>query len=328
LKPENILAIRFMRLGDVTLLLPALTSLKACCAQSRITLLTDERCAPLAEMCPSVDQVITVNRLGMRDGPLMPALKDMARLIADIRRRKFDLVIDFLSFRETNLLAWLSRAPNRLGMKRYDRAYLPFCFNMPPVQEDKSIHVAEMFQRIVNAVMPGCPPFSDLPSVLVIPDHARRWAAQSIPEGPLLSLYVGAPVVVRRWPEKNFAAVADFAAHELGARVVVLAGTPDTYLARSVQQLSRNRDGVVVFDDLSIPQLTAVIARSKLLISNDTGPMHLGPALGVPTLGLFSVGYPEHYRPLGALSRFMRAEAIENIGLEDVVRQVSEMWRG
>jgi ADP-heptose:LPS heptosyltransferase len=199
---------------------------------------------------------------------------------------------------------------------------------MPPVQEDKSIHVAEMFQRIVNAVAPGCAPSSNLPSVLVVPDHARRWAAQSIPDGPLLSLYVGAPVAVRRWPEKEFAAVADFAVREFGARVAVLAGTPDTYLARNVRQLCCQRDKVVVFENMSISQLAAVIARSQLLVSNDTGPMHIGPALGVPTLGLFSVGYPEHYRPLGTLSRFLRAEAIENIGLEDVLRQVSEMWRG
>src|SRR5262249_49349317 len=92
----NILAIRFMRLGDVTLLLPALAHLKACYPGSRLTLLTDERCAPLAEMCPSIDEVITVNRLGMRDGPRLPALNDMAKLVADVRRRRFDLVIDFL----------------------------------------------------------------------------------------------------------------------------------------------------------------------------------------------------------------------------------------
>ena len=192
-----------MRLGDVVLLLPALTQLKACYPQARLTLLTDARCAPLAEMCPSIDEVIGVARLEMRDGPTIPALKNMAGLIADVRRRRFDLVIDFLSFRETNLLAWLSRAPNRIGMKRYDRAYLPFCFNMPPVVEDKSIHVAEMFHRVVNTVTSGCEPASNTPPVLVVPEDARQWAARTIPEGPLLSLYVDAPVPERRWPPKR-----------------------------------------------------------------------------------------------------------------------------
>src|SRR5262245_42167616 len=145
--PRNILAIRFMRLGDVVLMLPALMSLKARYPQSRLTLLTDERCAPMAEMCPWIDEVIGVNRLAMRDGSVLPALKAIAGLVRDIRRRRFDLVIDFLSFRETNLLTWLSGAPYRLGMKRHRRAYLPFCFNLPPVREDKALHVAEMFQK-------------------------------------------------------------------------------------------------------------------------------------------------------------------------------------
>ena len=305
-----------MRLGDVTLLLPALTHLKACYPRARLTLLTDARCAPLAAMCPSIDEVIGVDRLEMRDGPIVPALKNMATLIADVQRRRFDLVIDFLSFRETNLLTWLSRAPNRIGMKRYDRAYLPFCFNMPPIPEDKSIHVAEMFHRIVNAVTAGCEASDDVPPVLVVSDDARQWAAQAIPEGPLLSLYVDAPVPERRWAEDNFAELATFAAEKLGATVVILAGS------------RKNVGKFTVLNDLSIPQLSAVIARSKLLVSNDTGPMHLGPALGIPTLGLFSVGYPEHYRPIGDQSRFLRSENIQNIRVDDVIGQIREMWRG
>jgi ADP-heptose:LPS heptosyltransferase len=321
LNPGNILAVRFMRLGDVTLLLPALTHLKKYYPQSRLTLLTDQRCVPLAEMCPSIDDVMSVDRLGMRDGPLFPALKNMTKLIAEVRRRRFDLVIDFLSFRETNLLAWLSGAPKRLGMKRYDRSYLGFCFNMPPVKEDKSIHVAEMFQRIVDSVAPGYMPCMDISPVLVVPDHARDWAANTLPNGPVLSLYVDAPVPERQWPEEDFAEVARFAAGKLGATVAVLAGG-----GGNLRPFSEIHDRVIALSNVSIPQLAAVIARSKLLISNDTGPMHLGPALGIPTLGLFSVGYPEHYRPLGERSRFLRAENIDDIGVGDVIEQIGHTW--
>jgi ADP-heptose:LPS heptosyltransferase len=310
-----------MRLGDVTLLLPALAHLKTCYPKSRITLLTDERCAPLAKMCPSIDEVMSVDRLEMRDGPLFPALKDMGKLIADIRRRQFDLVIDFLSFRETNLLAWLSGAPKRVGMKRYDRSYLGFCFNTPPVNEDKSVHVAEMFQRMVNAVAPECRPCIDAVPVVVVPHDAQDWAAHALLD-PVLSLYVDAPVRERRWPEQDFAEVARFAVEKLGATVAVLAGG-----GANLRPLSQIHDRVIALSDVSIPQLAAVIARSKLLVSNDTGPMHLGPALGVPTLGLFSVGYPEHYRPLGEHSRFVRAQRIEDIEVAEVIAQVSEMWK-
>ena len=81
-----------------------------------------------------------------------------------------------------------------------------------------------------------------------------------------------------------------------------------------------------MFSNLSLPQLTALIGRSRLLISNDTGPMHIGPALGVPTFGMFSVGFPEHFRPLGEKSRYLRANPIEAITAEAVIEQVEKMW--
>src|SRR3989449_10581265 len=150
----KILAIRFARLGDTVLLLPALSLLKRAFPDARLTLLTGHRCAPVAEMCPAIDEVLTVDRLEMRDGPLLEALRDIQRLVRDLRRRRFDLVIDFHSFRETNLLTWLSGAPVRIGMKRYKAPYLNFCFNRPPVIEDKSLHVAAMFEKAVETIIP------------------------------------------------------------------------------------------------------------------------------------------------------------------------------
>src|SRR5262249_62380752 len=90
----------------------------------------------------------------MRDGSRSAALRDITRLVGEVRRRRFDLVIDFHSFRETNLLTWLSGAHVRIGMKRYRAPYLNFCFNRPPIAEDKSLHVAEMFQKVVETVIP------------------------------------------------------------------------------------------------------------------------------------------------------------------------------
>jgi ADP-heptose:LPS heptosyltransferase len=63
-----------------------------------------------------------------------------------------------------------------------------------------------------------------------------------------------------------------------------------------------------------------------LLISNDTGPMHIGPAVGVPTLGLFSVGYPVHFRPTGLSDRFLQANPIDGIEVHKVIETVTEMW--
>jgi ADP-heptose:LPS heptosyltransferase len=341
----NILAIRFARLGDVILLLPALFSLKRAFPGARLTFLTGHRCASIANLCPAIDEVLAVNRVAMRDGPALAALREMARLVRDVRHRRFDLVIDFHSFRETNLLVWLSGATVRIGMKRYKSPYMKFCFNSPPVLEDKTLHVAKMFERVVEGVVaaipssrePGqilrpspCPlpevegDFSNCP--VIIPDELTRWADQIGSNKLRLAVYIDAPVSERIWPPERFAALADFAIEHLGALPIVISSKQGEKLAKRVEHASRNADRIAVFTDLSIPQLAALIASARLFVSNDTGPMHIGPAVGVRTLGLFSVGYPEHFRPIGSADRFLRANPIEKIETEDVIAVVEEMW--
>src|SRR5262249_26424635 len=124
----KILAIRFARFGDIVLLLPALTLIKARLPGCYIALLTDRRWAPLASMCPAIDEVLSVDRIGMRDGRPIDAVARIFQLVKDLRRRKFDAAVDCHGFRETNLLSWFSGAPLRLGLKRFDQSFLGFCF--------------------------------------------------------------------------------------------------------------------------------------------------------------------------------------------------------
>ena len=316
----KILAIRFARLGDVVLLLPALRLLRERFPDSELTLLTGHRCAPIAELCPAIDKVIAVDRIAMRDGPVLRALGGMASLVRNVRRQRFDLVVDFHSFRETNLLTWLSGATVRIGMKRRNAPYWQFCFTTAPVVEDKALHVAEMFQRVVANVpstdAPQKPPPSP-PLGRVVVEKARL---------PTVVLYVDAPVPERIWPPERFAEVADYVIETMRAAIVVISGHQGADLAARVRSASRNADRLSILTDLDLPQLVATIASAHLLISNDTGPMHIGPAVGVPTLGLFSAGYPEHFRPMGAEDKFLRANPIEEIRVREVIEVIERMW--
>jgi ADP-heptose:LPS heptosyltransferase len=250
----------------------------------------------------------------------------MAALIRNLRRRHFDLVVDFHSFRETNLLAWLSGAAVRIGMKRYKAPYLAFCFNAPPVIEDKQLHVTEMFQKVVGdipvSVRPGPPSFNAFAHTSGTLGRLSTERAST----PTVVLFIDAPVLERIWPPERFAAVADFAIENLDAAVIVISSNQRPDLASRVQQASRNPNRLSLMTDLTVRQLAAVIASAALLVSNDTGPMHLGPAVGVPTLGLFSVGFPEHFRPTGRNDRYLRANPIEEIQTGEVIRAVEEMW--
>jgi heptosyltransferase I len=331
----KILAIRFARLGDVVLLTPALSYLKCQFPDAELTLLTGFPCASIGELCPAVDDVIPIDRIAMRDNSPIKALAAMVRLVRILRKRAFDLVIDFHSFRETNLLCWLSGAAVRVGMKRFKAPYLGFCFNRPPVPEDKSVHVADMFEKAARhaaaeydgSLRPaGCESATNNLNTLVIPDDLERWAVQAGPPPPRLALYIDAPVVPRIWPAERFAQIADFAIEQLGSTVIVLAGANASALVGRVQSTVRNAQRLSVFTDLSVPQLAALIASSSLLVSNDTGPMHFGPAVAVPTLGLFSVGLPEHFRPIGPTDQYLRGNPIESIEVREVIEALQRMW--
>lgn len=313
----RILAIRLARFGDIVLLLPALALLKARLPESHLTLLTDTRWGPLAEMCPAIDQVLTVDRVRMRDGPFWRAVAGMFRLAMDLRRRRFDKVIDCHGFRETNLLTWWSGAPQRWGLKRFDQSFFGFCFNQPPVLEDKSLHAFESFARLVQGVAPVSN--SIVPSASIeIPPDALEWSRINLPSGRFVVLFVDAPVKERIWPLDRFARLADHIVTNLDRSVVVV--------GNSRQALNHFGPGVRVFSDLSIARLAAVIASASMLVSNDTGPMHLGPALNVPTIGIFSVGIPTHFRPTGAGDRYVQGNPIEKVGVEEVVEAVNLVW--
>ena len=319
----KILAIRFARLGDIILLLPSLASLKRKFPGSELTFLTGHRCAPIAELCPAIDHIISVDRVAMRDGPRIRALQQIGRLVRDVRSRQFDLVVDFHSFRETNLLTWLSGARMRMGMKRYDAPYWGFCFNLAPIPEDKTIHVADMFQRVVAGIPAGAQGTND-GSLIPFPTLGRMPIKKT--EQPTVALFVDAPVPERVWPPERFAEVADFAMEKLGASVTVISSSEHADLAVRVRQSSRMPAKLSIFTDLTLPQLAAVIGSAHLFISNDTGPMHIGPAVGVPTIGLFSVGIPTHFRPAGLSDRFVQANPIEQIKAQEVIEIVVEMW--
>ena len=316
----KLLAIRLARFGDIVLLLPALTRLKSGFPDAQLSFLTGHRCAPLAALCPAIDEVISVDRIAMRDGPPHRALANMARLVRDIRRHRFDWVVDCHGLRETNLLSWLSGAPRRMGLKRFDQSYSGFCFNLPPVLEDKNIHVAEMFMRIAERLAPQGA--SSTPSI-VIPQSERQWARQLL-QRRYICLYIDAPVPSRIWPPENFAAVADHVITRWDMDVAVLSGPGGGDLIQRVRRHSRT-DRLHSFSELTIPQLSAVIEGADFFVSNDTGPMHLGPALGVQTLGIFSVGLPQHFRPTGPRDGFIQRMPIENISAGEVIERMEKL---
>jgi ADP-heptose:LPS heptosyltransferase len=248
----------------------------------------------------------------MRDGSRMNAITGIRRIGQEVRGRRFDAVIDFHGFSETSLIAWWSGAAKRLGLRRFDQSYWGWCFNLPAVDEDKSIHVSEMFLRVARAFSP------EKPSQAVPGPALQAPAGVLPPAAPYVALYVDAPVQERIWPKDRFAELARHFVERYGVSVVVLAGSDPRW--------ENPGEGVHVFSGLPIAELAAMIGGARLFVSNDTGPMHLGPALGVPTVGIFSVGFPEHFRPTGADDLVLRGNPIEEVRTAEAIEAAERLW--
>jgi len=324
---KKILLIRFARLGDVILLVPSIRALRSRYPKARIDVLVDHRYACILEMCSAVDRVIPVNRLEMRDGGRFRALASMFRLAQELRDEGYDLVLDFHSFRETHLLTWYTRARWRLGLKRVHSSYWPFCFNLGPVLEDDALHVSAVFLSILGFL--GISPVSN-GHWLDLNSELRQEADSFLNRHPVeagalrIGFNLGAGSQSRTWPPERFAELAERIIQRHKALVIAFTGPNEELLSSEFCRRVRSAR-VIPAPNLALPQLAALFSRCHVLVSNDTGPMHLGAAAGVPTLGLFSVARPNHYHPLGASSRYVKCDSMEQLDLETVYQHFLQM---
>jgi ADP-heptose:LPS heptosyltransferase len=203
------------------------------------------------------------------------------------------------------LAPWLGGVPARAGI---DSAGRGFALTMR-VPWDHPRHEAELMLDVVRAL--GITPAPDLRTKYVPSDDSRRFAERLLQEwslageAPLVIVHPGGasnPAMVmpeKRWPAPRFAAVADGLVEQLGAKIVVVGHGADQPLARQMR-LAMRHASVDLVGQMSIGQLAAVLERCHLYVGNDSAPLHLATAVGVPVLGIFGPTDPAVYGPYRA----------------------------
>ena len=323
--PRNILVIDFGQLGDVILSLPALAAVRHRFPRARVTVAVGGAAAAVVEMAGVADEALAVDRVALRDGPKHLSVWQIGRLVRDVRRRRFDFVVDLHSLSETNLLGFLSGAGRRLYARRPGRSldYLANFRPAPPV-EDRSKHAIDRYLDVIAPLRVG--EVSRVPRLRVREEDGRavdemlrkalsggRGArAGSAGEGPLVGIFPGAGHPSRRWPVERFAELAWMLERNDSVRSVLFAGPEERRLVREARP--KFPPSTVVLDKLTVPQLAAAAARLSVFVSNDTGPMHVAAAVGTPVVILMQ-HHPMFncYIPPGERHRVVAARAIEEI---------------
>ena len=237
----------------------------------------------------------------------------------DVRRRKFDFVIDLHSLSETNLLGFLSGARQRLYARRPTRSldYLAN-FQPPPPVEDRKKHAIDRYLDVLAPL--GVGEVSRVPRLPVRDEDSRAVVeilrkAKAATDAPLVGIFPGAGHPSRRWPIENFAELAWRLERNDSVRTVIFAGPEERRLVRDAR--SKFPPSAVVLDRLTVQQLAAAAARLSVFVSNDTGPMHIAAAVGTPVVILMQ-HHPMFncYIPPGERHRVVAATAIEAITVE------------
>lgn len=328
--PRNILVIDFGQLGDVVMSLPALRAIRERFPYAKITVAVGRPGGEIVKLSGYANEVLEVDRVGLRDGPKLVSIGRIIKFVGQVRKQKFDFVIDLHSLSETNLLGFLSGAPRRLYARRPGRSIdLLANFEPRPQPEGKSAHAIDRYLDVIKPLGIENPP-----RVPVLQTAAAANAAveallkkEKANAGTLLvGIFPGAGNESRRWPLERFAEIADHLIRNQRVRVVVFAGPEERAFLPQMRSIFPR--GTIFLDKLTIPQLVSAQARLTLLISNDTGPVHIAAAVGTPVVVIMDCPKPHSYTPVGDHHRLIMGQEITQISVQQVYQAVREVLSG
>lgn len=322
--PKNVLVIDLGQLGDVILSIPALEAIRDRFPEAKRSIIVGAACADVVRLAGFFDEVIVVNRGELRRMNKPRATGKLLSFALDIRRRKFDLVIDIHSLPETNILGFVSGAPVRLFGNRESRSIDRLSnFRPRPPAEDKSIHISRYYLNVLRplSVEVDEPRINLKPRPEDVELFRNSIGADVLSKKRLIGICPGAGHESRRWPLENFAAVAaELVSDEVG--VIVFLGpeeAPDPSFAAAFDRR------VTLISGLTIPRLAAGFSLLSVLIGNDSGPVHIAAAAGVPIVLLQNRFSPPRYLPLAEEMLVLQKDSVAEIAVEAAVDAVREL---
>jgi len=280
---HKIAVLRANALGDFIFILPALDALRAAYPDAEIVLLGKAwHAAFLAKRPSPVNRVVVVPRYGgvgddteIEEEPL-----EIERFFRYMQREHFDLAFqlhgggqhsnDFIMRLGARMTLGL-RTPDAVPLSRW----IPYAYFQQ-----------EVVRYLEVVALAGATP-TTLEPRLRLTQEDQAEAERVVPERdkPLVALHPGATDPRRRWPPERFAAVGDALA-AAGAHVVVTGTQSERAIVEKVVD-TMHAKGLNLAQRLSLGGLAGLFARSRVLVSNDTGPLHLASAVGTPTVGIY-----------------------------------------
>ena len=307
---KRILVAQMTRMGDVLQTSPLVRALRMRHPDAHITAMVRRMGKPIAECNPDINDVIVYEEdetyldLKSEDADrLLNAYNDADEIIQQLKRGRYDIAYNCTHSLCSAMLFKLAGIPDVIGAHLTDdwryvwRGRGPNYFITSVLHRDANdLNICDSFRYFMDSP----PPTPGL--VMHIDDKARVEAAAMLAQygiGPcdfIVCFQLGASDRDKRWPEERFAQLAKMLIEKYGARIVLLGVESEATLGKKFEEFAPGA-AVHLFGKTSIAQVAAILERSRALVTNDTGTMHIAAAVRCPIV-LLSVGYV-HFRETG-----------------------------
>jgi lipopolysaccharide heptosyltransferase II len=283
----KILVIRPGGIGDAALLYPLLSALKWHFNNSEIDVLAEKRNSGIFGGCPYVNEIFLYD-----SGPFSVLYKTL--------KRNYDVVIDSEQWhRLSAVFAYLTRAPIRVGFGTNDRSEL-FTHAVPYSHDQYEVF---SFLDLASAITGDRHQFNNMSPFIPIDQRLILRFSPRIKElrnrcGAIAGIFSGATTRERRWGISKFVALTEGLINE-GFGIVIIGGNDDVDDSAKFEEIANGGATINYAGKTSLIETAAIISQLDLLVSSDTGLMHIANGVGTPTVSLFGAGIQEKWAPIG-----------------------------
>lgn len=305
----NILIVKLSAIGDVIHTLPSLAALRKLYPDAHITWVVEEAAADLVKNHPMLDAVLISRRKNwiksLRQGEFSRPLREMRAFLRELRKSPYDLVIDFHGLLKSAVIVLLSGGKRKLG---YDSLQeLSGLFYNEKIPEDMNKHAVDRyldFTRYLGAKIEE--------AQFILPsDNTAQTRIQSLlkkyhlENKKFIAVNPIAYWETKLWNDEKFAGLADLIKTKLNIEVVFTGSEKESIKKITAQMQDK---AVNLAGETSLPELAHLYKNALMLITTDSGPMHLAAAVGTPVIALFGPTDPQRTGPYGEGHTIIRTD--------------------
>ncbi|MEK9629621.1 MAG: lipopolysaccharide heptosyltransferase I [Nitrospinota bacterium] len=299
---KKFLIIKLSALGDVVHALPTASTLRQENPDAFIAWIIEERYQELLQNNPDINEVIPIRTKVWRKNLNTETLKEVWQTIKRLRKQKFDVVFDLHGLVKSGVIAWLCRAPVKSGFHRKnckEKISAVFTNQKAPYMAG-GIHVVDMYLAQLQSALKIKNELKNFPLPEIKNEKVEDFFQKNtdLTNKPVIGINSGAGFESKLWELERFAKLADRISVEMNCSILLTWGPGEEQKTQQIAASMKQKCWIA--PPTTIQESIALYKHLALLVSCDSGPLHLCAALGIPTISLFGPTDPVRNGAYGA----------------------------